>query len=681
MDGEVTERRALGSRYELVSRLGAGAMGEVWRTLDRSTGEHVAAKLLRGDLTRDPEIVGRFVQERSILLSLDHPSIVRVHDLVVEGDALAIVMDLVEGPDLGRYLRTVGTLAPRTAVEVTCAVLDALAAAHERHCLHRDVKPDNVLLAGAEPSAAVVRLSDFGIARLAQESTVQATGLLGTPGYMPPELFTDGRFSPASDVYATGVLLYELLAGRTPFSGSGTAHTVGYRHVHVEPPRLPIAPPLWDLVATMLAKDPTIRLSAAGTAAALRELPDAVLDLPALPRQETPESWEQAGTHVARRGPLHVEVESDDVGRTHLHAGEVTPDARAATGQVAAIAPVTGGVDGDVTHLGRPAPEHVRPVLESTVDRPVERPRRRWWPWVAGSTAVVAVTVGALVLTGVVGGGGDGPADGPTGQAGGPAAVSATQQATSLATGLSTGRAASWDPESETLSLTLTYGTRDTPLRGPFLEVLPAIGEGECPLVAWGGATVTQNQPLATGVDSACGWSVDPGPIASNQNVQVTAELALSADRAGEDPAATVDAWLTAVDEATTAGLARPRTGTAYAAQRLADIEVAVPPVVRRVTGGTPPLRVSVLPVWAGRQRGDRTNPMYVSTEVGEATALLTSVAGGLDGIRMDGCDALVISNDRRHVGIRSAADQCYVEVTVGDLRNETTFDIESATG
>src|SRR4051812_2640567 len=138
--------RTLGGKYELVSRLGSGAMGEVWRARDRPTGEAVAAKVLRSEFSHNPEIVGRFVVERSILMSLAHPGIVRVRDLVVEGDDLGIVMDLVEGSDLRQVLREDGTLPPALATGVVARVLDALAAAHAQGALHRDVKPDNVLL-------------------------------------------------------------------------------------------------------------------------------------------------------------------------------------------------------------------------------------------------------------------------------------------------------------------------------------------------------------------------------------------------------------------------------------------------------------------------------------------------------------------------------------------------------
>ena len=264
-------RRALGSRYHLIERIGSGAMGEVWRAEDRTDGGVVAAKLLRSDLTSDPAIVARFVQERSILVTLRHPRIVRVRDLVVEGDDLAIVMDLVEGADLRHHLRERGTFDPALAVGVACSVLDALAAAHEAGCLHRDVKPDNVLVARAGAiTPDDVRLSDFSIARLAQESTVMATGLLGTPGYMPPELFVHGTFSAASDVYAAGVLLYELLAGRTPFETPPCKDHELLTRIVTQPVLRPsklnalVTPELEAVIMTALAKAPQARYQSVG---------------------------------------------------------------------------------------------------------------------------------------------------------------------------------------------------------------------------------------------------------------------------------------------------------------------------------------------------------------------------------------------------------------------------------
>lgn len=222
---------ALGASYRFVEPLGSGAVGEVWRVGAPSGGPDLAAKVLRPEHAHDPALVERFVKERSVLLGLVHPNIVKVRDLVVEGDKLAILMDLVPGGSLRDLLQEQRTLPAADALLLCAEVLDALAYAHTRNTAHRDIKPDNVLL--AEPwtpgLANAVRVSDFGIAAVMHERARHTTGLVGTPAYMPPELLSSGEVGPAADLYATGIMLYELLAGRTPFAGTGTDFTVAYR--------------------------------------------------------------------------------------------------------------------------------------------------------------------------------------------------------------------------------------------------------------------------------------------------------------------------------------------------------------------------------------------------------------------------------------------------------------------
>ena len=298
-------QRALGSRYVLDSVLGSGAMGQVWAAHDAATGEPVAAKLLRTEFARDPQLVGRFVQERSILLELRHPHVVRVRDLVVEGDDLALVMDLVRGPDLRKVLDARGRLAPEEATRLVVDVLDALAYAHGRGVLHRDVKPDNVLLTDDDPP--LVQLADFGIARLAQETTVRMTGVIGTPEYMAPEVFTDELVSPAADVYATGIVWYELMAGTTPFAGQGNAYAIAHRQVTAAPPPLPGLPPaVTTALDALLRKDPRTRPAAAEAAAELRRLLPSLSGLAPLPAPARPESWtapdDDAAPGIAVRG-------------------------------------------------------------------------------------------------------------------------------------------------------------------------------------------------------------------------------------------------------------------------------------------------------------------------------------------------------------------------------------------
>jgi Protein kinase domain/NPCBM/NEW2 domain/PASTA domain len=251
----------LGSRYLLDTAIGAGAMGQVWRSRTRE-GEAVAIKVLRPELSSDAGIVASFIQESQILTGLVDPHLVRIHDLVAEGSRLAIVMDLVEGPDLRTELARRGTFRPIDAAQIVDGVLAGLAVVHSGGVVHRDVKPENVLLGDGLPGAA--RLTDFGIARIVEESqTNRRTTVVGTPEYLAPEVADGAQPTPASDLYAVGVMLYELVAGVTPFSG-GSPLAVLRRHAEQQPVRPEGMPEgIWQTVAALLAKDPAQRPSSA----------------------------------------------------------------------------------------------------------------------------------------------------------------------------------------------------------------------------------------------------------------------------------------------------------------------------------------------------------------------------------------------------------------------------------
>jgi hypothetical protein len=268
---------ALGSSYLLVEPLGRGGMGRVWRGTLRSGGEQVAVKVLNSELAADPEIVARFLQERGILVGLAHPHLVKVRDLVAEGETLAIVMDLVQG-DLRRYLAEKGSLTPAFSAGLMAQVLTGLAAVHGAGIVHRDLKPENILLDRTHGDPPRARVSDFGIARLTTgPALTRTTGLIGTPEYMAPEMAEQHDVGPPVDVYAAGIVLYELLAGRTPFGG-GPAMAILRRHLDEAPERpdgLPDA--LWQLLSEMLAKQPELRPTAALAAERLVALVPALL--------------------------------------------------------------------------------------------------------------------------------------------------------------------------------------------------------------------------------------------------------------------------------------------------------------------------------------------------------------------------------------------------------------------
>jgi len=264
----MAEVRTIGS-YQLLERIGRGGFGDVYRAQRWGTDEVVALKTLRGDFAEDHEIVTRFLQERSALVSLNHPGLVRVRDLIVEGGVAAIVMDLLNGGDLKGYLAERGRLEPTDALEKMIGILDALAFVHASGIFHRDVKPSNVLL----DDKGNPHLADFGIAKVLERPGVtQAYAVLGTPTYAAPEMPEETRVTPACDVYSAGIMCFELLTGAPPFSASNPlalmrAHaetTVGY------PPE--VSEDLREFFEQVLAKLPDDRPSAAAAADMLRAL-------------------------------------------------------------------------------------------------------------------------------------------------------------------------------------------------------------------------------------------------------------------------------------------------------------------------------------------------------------------------------------------------------------------------
>ncbi|GGY07396.1 serine/threonine-protein kinase [Streptomyces anandii] len=392
--------RKIGSRYTAHQILGRGSAGTVW--LGEGPDGPVAIKLLREDLASDQELVGRFVQERTALLGLEHPNVVSVRDLVVDGNDLALVMDLVRGTDLRTRLERERRLAPEAAVAIAADVADGLAAAHAAGVVHRDVKPENVLLdmqgplgpGGAHPAL----LTDFGVAKLIDSpKRTRATKIIGTPDYLAPEIVEGLPPRAAVDIYALATVLYELLAGFTPFGG-GHPGAVLRRHVTETVVPLPGIPDeLWQLIVQCLAKAPASRLRASELAARLRELLPMLTGMPPLdvdepdtePLEEPPaETGAQApaagGERARRRGavPLVPGARPDSNRDTHTSMRVPAPDELAGGALGTARVPRASGA---------PRPGSAR-------HRAAAR-RRRVTLGIAGAVLVAALGAGAWWAT------------------------------------------------------------------------------------------------------------------------------------------------------------------------------------------------------------------------------------------------------------------------------------------
>jgi predicted Ser/Thr protein kinase len=251
----------IADRYELEELVGSGGMSSVFRARDRLLDRHVALKVLHAQYAGDEEYVERFRHEARAVAQLSHPHIVTVIDRGVDGRRQFIVFEYVDGENLKDLVRRSGRLPVRRAVELAYAVADGLAFAHAQGLVHRDVKPQNVLL----DDEGEVKVTDFGIARsLEVERGVTQTGtVVGTSNYISPEQAGGKGVTPASDVYSLGIVLYELLTGEVPFPGENFV-AVALRHINEPPPDLaaqrPDVPPrVVAAVERALAKDPAAR--------------------------------------------------------------------------------------------------------------------------------------------------------------------------------------------------------------------------------------------------------------------------------------------------------------------------------------------------------------------------------------------------------------------------------------
>jgi serine/threonine-protein kinase len=281
--------RLVAGQYELITVIGRGPTGTVWRAEHRGTREAFAVKLLDAQFAGDPTVVDRFIREQHVLSAFLHPAVVRVRELITDEFDLALAGELIEGPDLRQEMRVAGPVGPETALGIATQCADALAAAHAVGVVHCDLKPANILLGpGGE-----VRLTDSRVARLARGHR-DGVSRFGDPEYAAPEVILGGPPVTATDVYGLGLVLYETLLGTPLCYGDEPAQVLG-QHLRGRPVvPMEVAPALRNVLEATLAVDPQSRPPAAEVAehlhrlAAGRHRPATPAALPPAPRIAEP---------------------------------------------------------------------------------------------------------------------------------------------------------------------------------------------------------------------------------------------------------------------------------------------------------------------------------------------------------------------------------------------------------
>ena len=254
------QQKILNNRYELEQKIGEGGMARVYRGRDLRLNRRIAVKVLHSHYASDPGFLQRFHHEAQAAANLRHPNIVDVYDVGLDGDVHYIVMEYVDGSDLKALLARGGPLPIDQAVAIAEAVASGLSAAHRVGLVHRDIKPQNIIVG----PGGQVKITDFGIAKSALSTAMTETGVtFGTADYISPEQARGQPATPRSDIYSLGVTLYEMLTGRLPFSGESSI-AVAMQHVGEEPPPLRmlnprIPPALEALTLRAMSKDPDAR--------------------------------------------------------------------------------------------------------------------------------------------------------------------------------------------------------------------------------------------------------------------------------------------------------------------------------------------------------------------------------------------------------------------------------------
>jgi serine/threonine-protein kinase len=346
-----------GGRYELESRIAIGGMGEVWEATDHVIGRTVAIKILKDEYMGDPGFLERFRAEARHAALVNHEGIASVFDYGEEAGSAFLVMELVPGEALSTILERDGSLSTDKTLDIVAQTAAALQAAHAAGLVHRDIKPGNLLIT---PDGRV-KITDFGIARIADQVPLTATGqVMGTVQYLSPEQASGHPASPATDIYSLGIVAYESLAGKRPFTGESQV-AIAMAQINEQPPPLPptVPEPVQRLVMAMITKKPEERpASAAAVSRAAAAL---------------------------RRGDMTAAIAA-------------VPAIGGAAGGDEVTQLLTPGADTSAATRLLPAPTMVATAEHTEEDAPVEKRKRSPWTW----PLIALVGLLLLVLAGTL---------------------------------------------------------------------------------------------------------------------------------------------------------------------------------------------------------------------------------------------------------------------------------------
>ncbi|MBV7363081.1 serine/threonine protein kinase [Actinomycetaceae bacterium TAE3-ERU4] len=649
-----------GATYHLDFPIGEGASGLVWRGINKLSGQPVAVKLLREELSSDAQIVSRFVTERTLLTSLCHPNVVRVEDLVAEGGRLGIVMEFVPGISLRELISREGTLSPSQAVAIISEVLLALQAAHEMNIVHRDVKPDNILLSNEFPAEGCsgLKLGDFGISKIVGDRSAR-TQMIGTPAYMSPELIEKGLALPAGDVYAAGIMLYEMCAGRTPYAGEGNSFSIANRHLTAQPPQIDgLDSDLWALILSMLEKSVQHRAQIPDLLDSLGSLGATLRDVPPLRVQASPESFVPAT--VLRPSSRQEGLSEENVPTEEVVGNSSGDEGKQSSPHPLELSEFTPSSKVTVLRsISLPAQDSAEEVGSSDDELSAWGRVIAWFGRVSRQQWIIFTSVvGTLVLLGLLI-----PFLRGSFTASHPESISVQSQEedSPLPSGLIVQRFAKYDSQKQVIDYRIVYKTTKFPLLGSVFESLER-GEGRCAQPKWENIVPVPNSVSQTSIEGPCAWSIPLERIELERPFEVRAKIPFIFEPGNEERQ--LDSWLRTNSARTNALLHDSEVkSTSYPLQRLMGLKMVVPS--RVIQGSAIP--VTLVGVWPD---GENTlNPVYLSPAQGKATSVLTSITGSDNGLVRfsDRCSgAVAISPDGKNVTALHPGD-CELDAIVGN--------------